>query len=450
MLIWLLILVFFLLLGVIGYFIGTVRTLISIAGMIVGAMLALPLAPKVTSWVPAAWHPVWHRVLPPVYIFLLVSLAFSIIGFVIHWRLQVYYKFRRDEIQQLQWKRLDHRLGACLGFVMATGYVLLIGAAVYVLGYASVQVSAGESDPPALRYLNQARYDLEKTGLDKVVAPLASAPPSYYEASDAIGMIYQNPLLHNRLSNYPPFLGMSDRPEFQEIANDQGVISKLQTKASIIEILNEPKIQAIINNPEIVDQFRQVNLKDLQDYLKTGKSPKYYDEKILGRWEIDSDSMIVHMRKMKPNITASELLALKRAAAALAGTTLTALVDGRMELKVKIVGAVPAAPKPAENAEPQESEADRIMRQRYGRTGSGRSSAPPAARRPNTPGLPSPTAALPVQITSGQGQWVRDGDHYKVTFKDERGQTLNWVGNADDEALTLANGPRMLFFLRAE
>jgi hypothetical protein len=48
-----------------------------------------------------------------------------------------------------------------------------------------------------------------------------------------------------------------------------------------------------------------LDFKDLRQYLETGKSEKYAQEKILGRWAYDESSTLQLNKKLKPDVPAS-------------------------------------------------------------------------------------------------------------------------------------------------
>src|SRR5205823_1044532 len=127
-------------------------------------------------------------------------------------------------------------------------WLFLFSLGIYIAGYFTVQVAADESNSTVISLLNQARQELHSTGLDKAVAPFDPMPPRYYEASDILGLIYQNPILVSRLSQYPPFLLLGERPEIQELAKDTEFNQMLLSKADVLDILKHPKLQTIMQN----------------------------------------------------------------------------------------------------------------------------------------------------------------------------------------------------------
>src|SRR5205085_8766998 len=113
----------------------------------------------------------------------------------------------------------------------------------------------------------------------------------YFDAVDVLSMIFHTPLLQGRLSNYPPFLGFAERPEFKEMGKDLKFQEFWQSSPSLTDFRENERVGKMIANEEIYTNsvgLVQGDLKDLKAYLETGKSAKYEDEKILGRWKVES------------------------------------------------------------------------------------------------------------------------------------------------------------------
>lgn len=301
--------------GATGLRAGAIRGIISLAGIIVGGMLALPLGPSVAPLVTMAGltHPLWAFVLPPVVIFVGFQILFAIIAMVVHNRVEWFYKYHRDEEQYSRWFRLNSRLGICLGLVVATAYMLVLSVAVYAAGYLTYQFSTNDAaaQPAALKHLNQARLDLQSTGLDKAAAAMDPAPPGYYAAADLLGLIYHNPALQGRLGNYPALLALAERPEFQELAKDTQFNELLMTKPPLEQILNHPKVVPILNSSEVMKSIRELSPKDVLEFVQNGKSPLYDGEKLLGRWQLEVPATVADNGRRNLKATALDIRKLR-------------------------------------------------------------------------------------------------------------------------------------------
>ena len=121
------------------------------------------------------------------------------------------------------------------------------------------------------------------------------------------------------------------------MANDTQFTELLLRRAPIMEVLDHPKAQAIIQNPDMLKLIWATvvpDIKDLPIYLETGKSPKYGQEKILGRWNFNVNVTMSLFRRAKPNISSKEMQSWKRwMLAAFAKTSFVAMTDHQAILK---------------------------------------------------------------------------------------------------------------------
>ncbi|MCI0539684.1 MAG: CvpA family protein [Verrucomicrobiales bacterium] len=459
MLIWLLALLLFALTVTLGYYQGAVRLLVSLVGLFVAALLAFPLVPATQFIAPLVGvkGTFWSWALPPLINFLVLYLIGIGVAEFVHRKVQLHYKYRADDVTRLRWERLNERLGACVGLVMGGVWLLLLGLGVYVAGYPTVQLSSDDNASGFYRFLNMARRDLRAAGLDKAVSRFDPTPAKFYEASDILGLVYNNPILISRVALYPPFLLTGDRPEFQEIANDKDFMSMLLSKSDIAQIINNPKTQTVINNREILQEMSQQDLKDLRTYLETGKSPKYDEEKILGRWQIDLYATLAQEKKKKPDMSVTEMRRLKKQAELMSNISFIATTDNKAILKVDLTeqqkqllqaAQAPAAVVPV--AAPTQPTMSPEMARRYGlnpggdqrRLGPGQ---PVAAPPTPVPAKPNPNA-LTQPVFSAQGSWKREGDTYQISMQDEKGKQQSGAALAEEDKLTL-NLPAMALVL---
>lgn len=449
MLIWLTVLVLVLLFAALGFAKGAIRMFFPLIGLFVGIALALPLSPLVRPLVPMVGleNPIWSILLPPVIVFFLVSLIMVGIGFVVHWKLNLYYKYRTDDNQYQRWLRLNQRAGISMGLVAGVVYSLLIGVVVYSLGYLTVQVSAGDSDPAVIRYLNQARGDLHSSGLESAVASFSPTPQIYYSAADVLGLLYHNPLLHTRLATYPPFLALAERPELQDIANDSAYQNMLATQASVSQIIQDPKTQGLINNEGLKAELKQIDLKDLYHYLKTGESDLYSDRPVLGRWEVDPFASMLQEKRRRVSLTVGDMLKLREQMKLLGSMRLIFTPDNVVRLKgpdvaalmqrveevgiqrrrtVPVVRVPVATASPTGGSGPSAAEQARFM-ERYGtRPASPTPTAPaPAPVRAPTAATPAPLSPSAIEeelartpsVLLAEGTWREDRGRYLVTLR---------------------------------
>jgi len=202
-----------------------------------------------------------------------------------------------------------------------------------------------------VRLLNRLGQDLQGSGFVKVAGAIDPMPQVWYDSADLAGLIYNNSLLEARLARYPAFLGLAERQEFQDIATDTQFTEMRQRREPIMKVVDYPKAQAILQNPDLLKSIWATvvpDLKDLRVFLETGKSAKYDPEGILGRWKFNASVAVGFLRKAKPNITSKEMLQWRNwMEAAYATTSFVAMTDHQAILKnlpqvrLPIAGAAP-------------------------------------------------------------------------------------------------------------
>jgi hypothetical protein len=339
MTIWILVVVLLASLAGLGYRQGAIRVAASLVGIVVAALLAVPLAPLLKPVMAAlgvknlllAW------VIPPLVVFVIINSLFKAGALVVHRKVDVYFKYKAGDLRLALWERLNARLGLCLGLINGTFYLVLISMVIYAFGYWTVQLSTSEGDPWPVRLFNRVAHDLESTGLARVAKAIDPMPTSYYDAADLAGLLYVNPLAESRLARYPALFALGQREEFQQLAKDGNFAKLRQTRAAIREVLNYPAVDGMINNPELLRLVWTTVLPDLQDlttFLETGKSAKYDGEKLLGQWAYDFNNSFSLFRKANPKMSAAQLKETRRWMSGLfVNTTLTVGTDGFVLMK---------------------------------------------------------------------------------------------------------------------
>ncbi len=314
---WLLAVVLFGCLAAIGYQQGAIRVAISFVGIVVAALTAGLTGKLVRPALVAVGvaNPVLQWVLPPLIGYLIVLALFKVAATFVHRKVDVYYKYRAGDLRLALWERLNARLGMCLGLLNALAYLVLIAMVLYPLSYWTVQLTSPNETSRLVRLSNRIGRDLQQTGLARVARAVDPMPEIFYKAADLAGLLYQNPLLEARLSRYPPFLALAERPEFKAIAEDKSFTEARVRGAPVGEILGHPAVTPILKNPDTLRYLWgmiEPDLDDLVRFLHEGKSAKYSDP-ILGRWQFDVNAAIAAYRMSKTNVTSSEMKMVKLA-----------------------------------------------------------------------------------------------------------------------------------------
>jgi hypothetical protein len=325
--------------GAIGYYQGPIRVACSLLGLLFGSLLAVPLSPLTKKLLPVLGlhHPGWELFVPALIAFLIVLIAFKILGQVLHRKLSIFYKYKKDDKSYYRWTRMYSRLGLSLGLVNGAVYFFLLMLPVYIAGYFTTQVAQGAQDPSSVQNITKLRAEMPGLKLDHVLAGYDPTPKQTYRAADIVGLVTHNPLLESRLAHYPPFLTLGERQEFKDLANDVQLQQMIQSQASIGEILKNPKVQALVTNTAITEEITQLvgtDLDDLNDYLKTGHSSKYDPQSILGVWKIDRDATFLQEKKKLQNPTPLNVIRLRNSLMpVMAGLNLTVTTDHNFIVK---------------------------------------------------------------------------------------------------------------------
>jgi hypothetical protein len=434
---WILAIVLLGIFGAIGFFSGAVRTAFLFLGTLIGAIAGIPAGHALQPLMGKVGikNPVWQDIFPVPIAFIIIMLVVFGIGFAVHHKIAKIYKFTRDEVDRIRWERMNKASGVGLGFLTSLVFFFLIGAAIYSGGYLTAQLSNEEADTAIVKFMNQAREDMHTTGLDRAMAALAPASGKFYEVSDVLGLLYKNPLLQARLAHYPPFFAIAQRSEIQEIGTDKEYTEMLFGKASVSQIIAHQRTQGILGNADLMSQFLQTDLADLQNYLRTGKS-KYDDQKLIGVWALDKDAVLTNLRKANPDIKANQMNEMKKIFDALTSMSMEVAPDNKVFFKTEI--AAPAAPAAAAAQTPAPVVNDPYARMR-GRQGAPAvpKAAVPVAAAPQGPAIPKLT---------GEGAWKEQNGQYVITITPEGGKSMDLPATVkEDEVLVTVPGLNLVF-----
>ena len=436
---WILAIVLLAVFAAIGFGQGAIRTAISLVGLIIALYLAVPLGGALRPLLSAVGvnNPVWLTVVPPLVAFLLVYLVISGLSFLAHHKVYLMYKYKRDDADRMRWERVNRHTGAALGVLTGAIFFLAVAGVIYAAGYLTVQLSA-DNNPASIRFINSVRQDMADSGFDKAAAKFQPASDAYYETADILGLLYHNPLLQSRLATYPGLLSMGQRPEFQEIGNDKEYNDLVFGKAPVTDIIDHSRTQAILGNQEIMGQLKAVDRKDLREYLRTGNSPKYEDQEILGIWNLDKNAVLTFLRKSNPDIRTKELRELKAGLDAVPPISLIATPENKVLVRGAEATPPPAEdPAAAEQAAAEAAAADPMARYR---------TLQPTAQA-TAPAAPAPApAAPPIPTLTGEGTWAEESGQYVVTVTDPSGREVKGTARirADEMILTMA-GANLVF-----
>src|SRR5665213_330340 len=295
---------------------GAIRAAFSFVGIIFAALLAVPAGKLFKPLLPhVGIHDetlVW--MIAPFVAFGLVLTLFKVAGFVVHRKMNVHYKYYAGDLRLALWARMNSRLGACVGTLNGTVYLVLLCFVIYNLSYWTVQVASDDKESRSAKLVNELGRDLDSTGMDKAARSVATMPDDYYKVADLVGLICQNPQLTDRLGRYPAFISLLQRDDLQQLAQNADLTNAWLAHAPMGEILSQPAVKTILKNNDLVNTVWMTitnNMDDLTTYLKTGKSAKYDSEQILGRWDFNVGVTVAMLRVAQPNIPSSQMRSIR-------------------------------------------------------------------------------------------------------------------------------------------
>ena len=276
MILWIVALLLVGLVGMVGFYQGAIRAVASFVGLILGAALSVPLADVLAPVfrMVGLKHPIWIAIVGPLIVFLIILTIFKVAGHAVHRKVDGYFKYQPSDTKRLLFERVNERLGIAVGVLNAAVYVMLIASVFYTFGYFTVQMATAPSDPFTMKLISRVAEDVKSVSLQKSLGPFIKVKESYFDAVDAIGTIFHNPVAQSRLASYPPFLPISDRQEFKDLGNDVKFQEFWLKGPTYEEFKNNAKIAPLVEN---VDLYTNVvgtlkgDYKELNTWLETGK-----------------------------------------------------------------------------------------------------------------------------------------------------------------------------------
>jgi len=339
MFIWIFALLLFAACIALGHKLGAINAAFTFVGIVFAGLLAVPLGGLVKHLLAhvgiqnetLAWA------VAPIVTFFIILTLFKATGFFVHRKVEVYYKYKAGDLRLALWERLNARLGACIGTLNGTAYLVLASFVIFNFSYWTAQVMASDNETRTTKFINHLGNDLQSTGLDKAGHSLAAMPENFYKVADLAGLIAQNPQLSDRLGRYPAFISLVEREDIQQLIKNSDFAAAWDAHAPMGQILNDPQFKTLLQNNDLINVVWgtvMTNLDDLTAYLKTGKSAKYDGEEILGRWDFDVSVSVAMLRQARPNIPSNEMRAIRAMwTQGFADTTFVAAGDGQAFLK---------------------------------------------------------------------------------------------------------------------
>ena len=408
MTIWILVILCLVIGGSSGWVWGAIRIAIGIVGTWIAYIATPALTDLVRPYLLSYFEtPVTLLLVPPLAIFFTLVIVFYAVGHAIHTKAYLYYKYKTTDEKRVLWERLSANLGIALGVLNGALWAGMLLAFVYAVGYPIMLSQPTDTAPGMYRLMARMRTDIKNSGFEKLAASFDRTPERYYQSSEIIGLMYQNPALQGRLMHYPLFLSLSATPQFIKFLAGPETKQILDTKSPVTSWFNTNSIN-LLKNPFIKSQVAQIDTADLLEFAKTGKSAKYDGDATIGIWEINLAPTVNIVKQNHPQIKPIELLGLKNLLIATAADiVLVVTPDGQMFMRgtkldfSQVKGLIQAKPVTKLN---------------------------PGGPPPPAPGSGPAAAPAMTDITQGPlisaGRMSKDGDKIKVTFKEGEKETV--------------------------
>jgi uncharacterized membrane protein len=316
MTIWILAILGLALAALAGWRQGGIRAAISLGGILLAALLAVPVGKLFALVLPflGVTNPITLWAVAPICGFALVLALVKVGAQNVHKKIEVFYRYKAGDLRLTLWERVNSRLGICVGLLNGTAYFVLVSFVLFNLAYVTTQTSRGAGQPFVTSLVNHAGRDLQSTGVARTAAAVGTLPGMFYRLADTAGFLSQNPAAAQRLVEYPGLASLWERDEMLPLVQDNSLTNALASGASVSSVLNLPSVQDFLHNKKLSASVWQTvsnNFEDLTNYLATGKSPKFDNEKIIGRWEFNPAVTFAWMRQERARMSTKEVLALR-------------------------------------------------------------------------------------------------------------------------------------------
>jgi len=303
-------------LAALGRQIGSIRMGVSMIGAIVAYVGTLYLTPIVSPMMESVGidNPITIWWLTPLVVYIILFIMMNGIAQGVYLKVNLFFQYRAKEDAKMRFERMDKNVGLALG--IANGCVLLtiISVPIYVAGYITIQFKT-DDDPFLYNLLNRARADLTSTGFDKISAAIAPNTDELFMIADTAALIYNNPSVQDFIAEYPDFyhfveedtLGSGEDQDDPYSSSEEGESepdfkSLLTGKGSLAKILSHSKAQQLMKSSDFMSVIKNLDYADLNEFIKTGISPKYQDDPIVGKWRIDLPRSIREYGRKLPQL----------------------------------------------------------------------------------------------------------------------------------------------------
>lgn len=312
MLIWLIALLFVLMAAATGFYRGALRAAVSLVGLVVALFLAAPLGDffqPILRFL-GLQHPFVLPFVAPWVVFLLISAAAKGVAAALNAKVENHFRYSESHLGQVAFERLSSRVGAAVGAVNGMIYTIAFLTPFYVASHATLQLPDSDTGSVPVRIANAVGRGARETGFDKVLAGFGAAPKGYYSGADLLASVLNSPGIYLRIHLYPDLTKLAESPEITQISSDAEASALFAKKSSLGELMSNPRVVAMVSK---IDFAKQITGKltgdttDLAQYLRTGTSPLFSEESVIGVWVHSPDDSLNEVRRKNSTLTTKEM-----------------------------------------------------------------------------------------------------------------------------------------------
>ena len=334
-----------------SYFKGGVNAVVTLLGVVLAVNVADSFGPMAFQWMGDKWwsideHPFWNRAVPVVAGFITLVVIFSILGTVASIMVRKRLESQWEDYKLENYKTMNRKFGLCVGLITASVYSVMGLTLIYQLGNFTLPLK-NDSDPWALKTLNEAREQLDNTPFIKLAAAHDKTPELNYEVRDTLALLLKNraSTIENHMRAYPGFFALGETEEIKGLlgdeeeeeeeeeeeyggygAEDYGTedegsdslyamwkrgslsLTNLLSNSEVVSTVNEryEELKAIEPNSR-EEKKLLVFMDDIRHFFKTGESELYGDNAIVGRWRFAPNVSLRENKKTRTTISVDEM-----------------------------------------------------------------------------------------------------------------------------------------------
>jgi len=250
-----------------------------------------------------------------------------------------------EEYRLENYKGMNRKFGLCVGLITASVYSVMALTLIYQLGNFTVPFK-NDSDPWALKTLNEAREQLDNTPFIKLAAAYDNTPDLHYEVRDTLVLFLNNnaKTIEKHIHVYPGFYALAETDEIKSLlgigeeeeeeedssvyepdtgggySSDEPLYAMWKKQAgnlSLPKLLGNSDVVSTVNTryeelkaiePNSDEEKKLLAfMRDIRVFFDTGESELYGRDAIVGRWKFAPNVSLRENKKTRTTISVDEM-----------------------------------------------------------------------------------------------------------------------------------------------